>query len=106
MVKVGQTHCPNCGGTLFYYDTVRRISRGKNRAERWLYVRRLRCKICWSLHRELPESIFPYKQYETEIILGVLDEYITTDTIGYENYPHEITMIRWLSQKRQLLLWR
>ena len=106
MVKIGQTVCPNCGGILLYYDTVRRINLSKNRLKRKLYIRRLRCNKCRSLHRELPETVLPYKQYEAEMILGVLDGHITSDTIGYENHPNEVTMTRWLSQKQQLLLWR
>lgn len=106
MIKVGQTTCPGCGGDLKYYDTVRRVSRSKHRKTSRLYIRRMRCKGCQSLHKELPDSIFPYKQYEAEMILGVLEGYITSDTLGYEIYPHEITMLRWTSQKPQLLLWR
>ena len=106
MIKEGQTSCPKCSGGLKYYDTVRRVARTKKRVTRRLYIKRLRCKDCRSLHRELPNMIFPYKQYEAELILGVLDGYIGKDILGYENYPNEVTMIRWLSQKSQLLLWR
>ena len=106
MIKVGQTVCPKCGGDLKYYDTVRRIVRSKYRNTRRLYVRRMKCGECCKLHRERPDCIFPYKQYEAEMILGVLEGHITCDTFGYENYPHEITMIRWVSQKLQILLWR
>jgi len=47
----------------------------------------------------------PYKQYEAELIIGVLDGLITYETLGYEDYPCESTMLKWLSQKQQLLLW-
>ena len=36
----------------------------------------------------------------------VLEGLITCETIGFEDYPCEMTMLRWLSQKAQLLLWR
>ena len=58
------------------------------------------------LHRELPEELFPYKQYESEVIRGVLEGLITCETLGYEDYPCEVTMIRWIAQKQQLALWR
>ncbi|MEQ2698093.1 DUF6431 domain-containing protein, partial [Hungatella hathewayi] len=56
-------------------------------------------------HRELPDYIFPYKQYEAEVIRGVLEGFITCETYGYEDYPCEMTMVRWRnSQELQLLL--
>ena len=48
----------------------------------------------------------PYKQYEAEVIIGVLEGLITCETLGFEDFPCEMTMLRWLSQKAQLLLWR
>ena len=56
--------------------------------------------------RELGGLFFPYKQYEAEVIFGVLEGLITCETLGFEDYPCEMTMLRWLSQKAQLLLWR
>lgn len=38
------------------------------------------------MHRELPDFIFPYKQYEAEIIIGVLEGFITCETLGFEDY--------------------
>ena len=58
------------------------------------------------LHRELTELLFPYKQYESEVITGVLEGLITCETIGFEDYPCEMTMLRWLSQKPYLLTFR
>ena len=49
-------------------------------------------------YRELPELIFPYKQYEAEVIIGVLEGFITCETIGFEDYPCEMTMVRWQAQ--------
>lgn len=98
MVNTGTSLCPKCGGDLKYYDQVRRIVRTKRRKTWRIAMRRLRCMNCGALHRELPKLIFPYKQYEADVITGVLDGLITSDTLGYENYPSEITMIRWLSK--------
>ena len=104
MVRVGDENCPDCGKPLAYRDTVRRVSRSKGRSTKRLYIRRLRCTGCGGLHRELPDSIFPFKQYDAETIRGVIEERITQDTLGYENYPCEATMRMWLAQNLQGLL--
>lgn len=105
MVRQDVSVCPKCGGFLKYYGMVPRVVRTKSRVTSWIKIRRLRCSRCGSFHRELPELIFPYKQYETEVILGVLEGFITCETLGFENYPCELTMENWKSQKLQLLLW-
>lgn len=69
------------------------------------------CAACGALAagqstREMGGLFFPYKQYEAEVIFGVLEGLITCETLGFEDYPCEMTMLRWLSQKAQLLLWR
>lgn len=64
---------------------------------------RVRCMKCSAVHRKLPDFIFPYKQYESEVIIGVLEGFITPDTVGYEDYPCEMTMMRWIARKSQLL---
>lgn len=106
MVAKGIITCPKCGGELKYYDSVKRIVRTKARRTWKITMRRLRCKKCRSLHRELPELVFPYKQYEAEVIIGVLEDLITCETLGFEDYPCEMTMERWKAQEQQILLWR
>lgn len=106
MVNTNESVCPKCGGELKYYDQVQRVVRTKARKTDWVGIRRLRCTSCRALHRELPEDIFPYKQYEAEVIQGVIEGLITFETLGFEDYSCEMTMIRWISQKSQLLLWR
>ena len=44
----------------------------------------------------MPDCLVPYKHYDSEIIVGVIDETITQDTLQFENYPCEETMKRWL----------
>lgn len=95
MVTKGGTVCPKCGGLLKHYDTVKRIVRTKGRKTWWISVRRLRCTRCRAVHRELPELIFPFKQYEAEVISGVLEGLITCETLDFEDYPCECTMARW-----------
>ncbi len=97
--------CPSCGEPLKYYDSVPRLVRTKGRETRQVMVKRFRCTGCGEIHRELPDYIFPYKQYETEVIRGVLEGFITCETVGYEDYPCEMTMIRWkASPELQALL--
>lgn len=89
--------CPDCGGITTYYDTVHRIVRTKGRVTKLIAIPRLRCKKCKCTHRLLPPDIFPFKQYEAEVIRGVREGMITPDTKGFEDYPCEMTMTRWLS---------
>lgn len=98
MINNNELICPNCGGDLKYYDKVRRILRTKKRETKRVQIRRLRCSVCGSVHRELPNYILPYKQYETEVIIGVIEGLISPDTIGYEDYPCEATMNKWKKQ--------
>lgn len=98
MVTCNTLTCPNCGGTLKHYDSVSRIIRTKGRTSDYLRLRRLKCSKCGVIHREIPEEIYPYKQYEAELINGVLEGFITSNTMGYEDYPCEMTMNRWKSQ--------
>lgn len=87
--------CPDCGGDLKYYDKVKRIIRVKGGAKLWVNVKRFKCSSCKRLRRALPNSIFPYKHYEAEIINGVVNGFITSETLGFEDYPCEMTMKRW-----------
>lgn len=96
-MKKGATTCPICHGRLRPYDHVRRIVRTKNRITKTIVIRRLRCDSCAAIHRELPNYILPYKQYERQVIIGVLEGFITSDTLGFEDYPCELTMRTWIT---------
>ncbi len=104
MISDNQSICPKCGGQLKYYDKVQRLVRTKFGNKKWVTIRRLRCCKCRAVHRELPDFIFPYKQYEADIIIGVLEGLITRETLGFEDYPCEMTMIRWRSFPPRLFL--
>jgi hypothetical protein len=105
MVSNDKSICQNCGSKLKRYDKVSRIVRTKGGKTSWIEIERFRCPVCGQIHRELPDYIFPYKQYEAEVIRDVLEGFITCETYGYEDYPCEMTMIRWRnSQELQLLL--
>lgn len=100
MVSCNISNCPNCRGKLKHYDTVNRIIRTRGRVTENVTIRRLRCTNCGILHREIPDYIYPYKQYEAEIIDGVLEGFITPETFGFEDYPCEMTMTRWKSRRK------
>lgn len=100
MVLKDENICPECKGKLIYYDNVKRLVRTQGKNSRWVKIRRLKCKICGRLHREIPDYLFPYKQYEAEIIRGVMEEIITSTTYGYEDYPCEMTMSRWKTSQK------
>ena len=104
MIRVGVRVCPKCGGDLKYYDTIRRKVLSKRRVCTKLYIRRFQCLGCGALHNEIPEVIFPYKHYEAEIIRGVQEGLITSNTLGFEDYPCESTMRSWISRKKQALI--
>lgn len=99
MVTDGALVCQRCDGELKYYDSVKRIIITKFRKTKTIIIRRLKCNKCGKLHRELPEFIFPYKHYEYEIIVGVTEGLITCETYGFEDYPCELTMLRWKRSK-------
>ena len=100
MVIYNASSCPNCRGNLKYYDSVSRIVRTRGRVTDNVRIRRFRCIDCNKLHREIPEDIYPYKQYEAEIIRGVLEGFITSSTYGFEDYPCELTMKRWRRKRK------
>lgn len=95
MVYFDSRCCPSCMGSLRYYDRVSRMVRTKNGETKRIKIRRLKCASCNMIHRELPDYILPFKQYELDIIRGVIEGLITSDTLGFEDYPCEITMRRW-----------
>lgn len=100
MIYEGQEVCPECGGKLRLYGSTQRIVRTKGRKTWWIKIRRLKCVSCGIVHRELPNYLMPHKQYEEEIIRGVLEGFITPDTLGYENYPCEQIMRKWIIDLR------
>lgn len=89
--------CPICHHPLKLRDHVPRILKSKKGEVRWLHIRRLRCSnpACHTLHRELPDILAPFKHFETDVIAGVLEELITSETHAYEDHPCESTMRHW-----------
>ena len=88
--------CDECGGKLKNYDKVTRTVIIKGGERKNFKIRRCKCSKCGKIYRELPDFVIPYKHYDSEIIRGVIDGHITSDTIGYEDYPCNVTMNRWI----------
>lgn len=95
MIRKNSRVCPACRYKLKYYDTVIRILKEGNNKRKKIYVHRFKCSRCGRIHRELPDNVYPYKHYDSNIIDGVVKGYITPETMGYDDYPCELTMLRW-----------
>lgn len=76
-------------------DYTNRIVRVKGGLKTFTQIERQICPKCKLITRNLPNYLLPYKHYEKEIIFGVKEGLITPETLGYEDYPCEMTMIRW-----------
>lgn len=90
--------CQICGGYESKNGHVLRSVKTKGGVTKFVKIQRVICKQCSKTRRILPKNILPYKHYEREIIEGVLEGLITSDTLGYEDYPCEMTMNRWRSK--------
>ena len=95
MIKENETRCPLCGCGLRPYGSKRRYLRGKYGERREIRIKRYKCMSCGTVHNELPDVVTPYIRYETDIFVGVIEGLITCETLGFEDYPSELTMRRW-----------
>lgn len=102
MIYEGELYCPNCHGELRLYDHVIRMVKTKKGIKNYIYIRRMKCQNCGKIHRELPPHVLPYIQYDKDIVMGVLSGQITPDDLDYEDYPCEMTMVRWILRDRDL----
>lgn len=87
--------CKDCGVEMKYHDKAKRRVKMKGGSSKWVYVKRYQCPKCGKIERKLPKNILPFKHYEKDIIEGVTEGWFTSDTLGYEDYPCEMTMKRW-----------
>lgn len=92
-------NCQKCGGMLKHRDYVNRIVKSKGGERKTIKIERMICSKCGKLSRILPSYLSPFKHYEKDVIEGVREGFITPDTSGYEDFPSEITMKRWLKKK-------
>lgn len=63
--------CPQCGALMSGYDHRKRKVIGADGEPRIFLIRRLRCQVCRQIHSEIPDSLIPYKHYESEVIEAV-----------------------------------
>lgn len=97
MVTMDQEFCPDCGGILRYHDRVKRIVRTSFGRSYWIYISRKICTECGKKHRELPDTLLPYKHYEITIIEGFISGKLSSEDLEYEDYPCETTIRSWRS---------
>lgn len=88
--------CPECQCSLRHRDWRPRICKREGGEKSWIKVERGKCPSCGRLHTILPDKLVPYKQYEADVISGVLDGAVTPDDIDSEDYPCAETMRRWI----------
>lgn len=96
--------CKKCGTEVKHYDRVKRVVRGKGGKKYHIWLDRYICPNCGEIHRELPEDILPYKQYESEIIHGVVEGLIDEETYGFEDFPSSMTMHRWRNEEKNVFI--
>lgn len=102
MININDKRCSICKGLLTHYDKVERYIKTAYGYKRKIILNRSKCTKCGKIHRVMPVFVLPYKHYRKDIILNVIRGFITPDTIGYEDYPCEMTMIRWQKEKSLL----
>ena len=95
MIREFDKDCPDCGDILHPYGSAKRLLRGKNGVSTMIIIKRYKCNTCNRIHNLLPYSVTPFIRYDNEVVMGVLEGYISSDTLGFENYPCEPTMLRW-----------
>ena len=91
-------NCPYCNESMRQYDKVDRIVIRKYGIKEKKKIVRYRCDYCAVTLRELPDWLLPFKHYDKNIIIGVVEGLITPATLGFEDFPCEITMKRWSRQ--------
>lgn len=89
--------CPECKkGVLGYRSHVRRHIRKEDTGEKeWYWIPLGKCtnKACGVMRRILPDFMIPYKHYEEEAVIDVLDEVITEESPV--DFPSVQTMLHW-----------
>ncbi|MCD8300900.1 MAG: DUF6431 domain-containing protein [Clostridiales bacterium] len=90
-----EPRCPFCGGELILRDHCTRTSLELGGDATQYYIRRMKCSTCGAIHRELPDSIVPYKHYSAEVIGGVVDGSVSEAVLDEVSYPCETTVNRW-----------
>lgn len=82
--------CPCCLGDCVAFSRRKRIRRTPDGRTHWLWIRRLRCEQCHTIHHELPDCCVPYKRFDTESL-----ELALTDGPTAAVAADESTLARW-----------
>ena len=98
MIATSDYTCPLCGGNLKRIGRVKRLVKTQNGQKDWVYVKRYQCECCSTVHREIPDTLYPYKHYSRDIIDNMVDGVISSDMIEYEDYPSDSTIKRWTKE--------
>jgi len=80
---------------MVFRDTCIRYGRNVESKRHQYVIRRLHCPPCNAIHREIPDILFPYKHYETDVIQAAIDG--VTDGLAAD----ESTIQRWKRQWRK-----
>lgn len=64
--------CPICGGALKVHGTCTRKVRYGDCIRKY-HLRVLKCRCCGKTHRELPDSLIPYKRYGVEAFCEIAE---------------------------------
>lgn len=94
MVEENTDICPKCGGKLVFYDAVPRVVKEEYGRKTVIKIKRKRCLTCGAYHRVMAD-IYPYKLYRRRIIVGILSGAISREERMYEDYPCDLTVMRW-----------
>ena len=91
-------YCEKCNNLMKKYDKVNRLYKSEDGEKKFIKIQRYYCPNCRHIDRDLPDNLMPYKHCDKNIIKDVVSGKITPDTIGYEDYPCEMTMERWIKK--------
>ena len=65
----GKLMCPKCDCNLKRYDCVKRIIRHEGGKKEYILVERYQCPRCKSIHRILPNNLYPWDVWRDYIVL-------------------------------------
>lgn len=88
--------CPEChSGILKHRDVCTRKHKIAGGEKELYIIERCKCDKCGKMHRMLPDTLIPYKQYDAGLIEDVVDEVLTDADPGTDEYPCEGIQKKW-----------
>jgi transposase-like protein len=79
IITVETMRCPKCNGELKKNGRPKRTLKKADGTTQILKVQRYKCETCNASHRELPDTIVPYKRMERAIIEQIINGESTID---------------------------